>query len=150
MQGLEQRWAASAVTDCARKKGRVPMTTPLARATRRRTPSPSGAKSALESFAPHERGTRPLDCHLPSLLQAHVREPAALLARKLKVPRTTVIARIARPEHDGVATGHGVWLGRALEEALVHAFCGLSVAALERLPEVEELSTVRGPFVDAP
>ncbi|MDM0076300.1 Lrp/AsnC family transcriptional regulator [Variovorax sp. J2P1-59] len=95
------------------------------------------------------------DRHLLSLLQANAREPAALLARKLGVARTTVVARIARLERDGVISGYGVRLGQRLEQAAVRAYCGLSVApkmgsavvrALERLPEVEELSAVSGQF----
>lgn len=102
-----------------------------------------------------DAGLDPLDRHLLSLLQANAREPAAMLARKLKIPRTTVVARIARLERDGVVAGYGVRLGRLLEEAPVRAFCGLSVAArsataviqtLERMPEVEELSAVSGQF----
>lgn len=95
------------------------------------------------------------DRHLLSLLQADAREPAALLARKLGVARTTVVARIARLERDGVIAGYGVRLGQPLEQAAVRAYCGLSVAprmsaavvrALERLPEVEELSAVSGQY----
>ena len=95
------------------------------------------------------------DRHLLSLLQANAREPAALLARKLGVARTTVVARIARLERDGVIAGYGVRLGPRLEQAAVRAYCGLSVAprmgtavvrALERLPEVEELSAVSGQY----
>lgn len=95
------------------------------------------------------------DRHLLSLLQANARESAALLARKLGVARTTVVARIARLEREGVIAGYGVRLGQRIEQAAVRAYCGLSVAprmggavvrALERLPEVEELSAVSGQF----
>lgn len=95
------------------------------------------------------------DRHLLSLLQANARESAALLARKLGVARTTIVARIARLEREGVIAGYGVRLGKRLEEAAVRAYCGLSVApkmgatvmrALERLPEVEEVSAVSGQF----
>ncbi|MDM0022967.1 Lrp/AsnC family transcriptional regulator [Variovorax sp. J31P216] len=95
------------------------------------------------------------DRHLLSLLQADARAPAALLARKLGVARTTVVARIARLEREGVIAGYGVRLGPRLEEAAVRAYCGLSVApktgaavvrALTRLPEVEELSAVSGQY----
>lgn len=95
------------------------------------------------------------DHHLLSLLQANARESAALLARKLGVARTTVVARIARLEREGVIAGYGVRLGQRIEQAAVRAYCGLSVAprmgsavvrALERLPEVEELSAVSGQF----
>ena len=95
------------------------------------------------------------DRHLLSLLQAYAREPAAMLARKLRVARTTVVARIARLEREGVIAGYGVRLGQRLEQAAVQAYCGLSTApkmgtgivrALERLPEVEEISAVSGQF----
>ena len=95
------------------------------------------------------------DRHLLSLLQANAREPAATLARKLKLARTTVVARIARLEREGVIAGYGVRLGQRLERAAVRAYCGLVVApktgaavvrALELLPEVEELSAVSGPY----
>ncbi|HEY2254638.1 MAG TPA: Lrp/AsnC family transcriptional regulator [Variovorax sp.] len=96
-----------------------------------------------------------IDRHLLSLLQANAREPAALLARKLGLARTTIVARIARLERDCVIAGYGVRLGKRLEEAAVRAYCGLSVApkkgsavvrALERLPEVEEVSAVSGQY----
>jgi DNA-binding Lrp family transcriptional regulator len=96
-----------------------------------------------------------LDRHLLTLLQANAREPAANLARKLKVARTTVVARIARLERDGIVSGYGVRLGQRLEQAAVRAFCGLSVnaksapviiKALGRLPEVEEVWAVSGQF----
>lgn len=95
------------------------------------------------------------DRHLLSLLQANAREPVANLARKLKIARTTVAARIARLEREGVVAGYGVRLGQPLEQAAVRAWCGLSVnakqatavlQALERLPEVEELCAVSGAF----
>ncbi|HSV46438.1 MAG TPA: Lrp/AsnC family transcriptional regulator [Ramlibacter sp.] len=96
-----------------------------------------------------------LDRHLLSLLQSNAREPAALLARKLKIARTTVVARIARLEREGVIAGYGVRLGRKLEQAAVRAFCGISVnaknaslviKALSHFPEVEEVSAVSGQY----
>ena len=96
-----------------------------------------------------------LDRHLLALLQANAREPAANLARKLKIARTTVVARIARLEREGIVAGYGVRLGQQLDQAAVRAFCGLSVnakaapaviKALERMPEVEEVWAVSGQF----
>ena len=96
-----------------------------------------------------------LDRHLLALLQANARESAANLARKLKIARTTVVARIARLEREGIVAGYGVRLGQRPEQAAVRAFCGLSVnaksasaviRALERLPEVEEVWAVSGQF----
>ena len=96
-----------------------------------------------------------LDRQLLALLQADARAPTAELARRLKVARTTVVARIARLEREGVVAGYGVRLGRRLEESAVRAFCGLSVQArsagavikaLERMPEVEGAWAVSGEF----
>ena len=93
------------------------------------------------------------DRQLLALLQANARASAAELARKLGIARTTVVARIARLERDGVVAGNGVRLGQRLEQAAVRAWCGLNVQprsnaavlrALERLPEVEEVCTVSG------
>ena len=100
-------------------------------------------------------GLDDLDRHLLSLLQANARDPAASLGRKLKIARTTVVARIARLEREGVVAGYGVRLGQKLEHAAVRAICGIRVdakrapaviRALERIPEVEELSAVSGQF----
>ena len=49
--------------------------------------------------------TDDLDQQLISLLQANARTPTADLARKLAVARTTVVARLARLERDGVIVG---------------------------------------------
>jgi DNA-binding Lrp family transcriptional regulator len=96
-----------------------------------------------------------IDRHLLSLLQANAREPVATLARKLGVARTTIVARIARLERNGVVAGYGVRLGKAVQEASVRAYCAIGVRpktsiavikALSRLPEVEEVSAVSGAF----
>ncbi len=95
------------------------------------------------------------DGQLLALLQANAREPVASLARRLGVARTTVIARIAKLERDGVIGGYGVRLGKQLEDASVHAYCELRVlpkaapaviAALKAMPQVQELSAVSGQF----
>ena len=96
-----------------------------------------------------------LDRQLLAFLQANARAPTAELARSLKVARTTVVARIARLEREGVVAGYGVRLGQRLDEPGVCAFCGLSVQArgasallkaLERMPEVEGAWAVSGEF----
>ena len=95
------------------------------------------------------------DRHLLSLLQANAREPVATLARVLGLARTTVVARLARLERDGVVAGYGVRLGNAMEAASVRAYCSINVKpktgvavieALKRLPEIEEVSAVSGAF----
>ncbi|MEO8278401.1 MAG: Lrp/AsnC family transcriptional regulator [Ideonella sp.] len=96
-----------------------------------------------------------LDRRLLALLQANAREPAAELARRLNLARTTVVARIARLERIGIVAGYGVRLGQRLENSGLRAFCGLAVGAkdaaaamraLEWIPEVEEVWAVSGPF----
>lgn len=96
-----------------------------------------------------------LDRHLLALLQANARAPTAELARRLKVARTTVVARIARLEREGVVAGYGVRLGQRVAQAAVCAFCALRVQArgasaviraLERMPEVQGAWAVSGEF----
>ena len=53
-----------------------------------------------------------LDRDLITLLQANARESTANLARKLGIARTTVVARLARLERDGVIVGYTARLGR--------------------------------------
>ena len=96
-----------------------------------------------------------IDRQLLSLLQTNAREGTALLARKLGLARTTVVARIARLERSGVVAGYGVRLGARLDASTVRAWCSLSVLpqtaptvlrALGAMPEVEEVSAVSGQF----
>lgn len=96
-----------------------------------------------------------LDRHLLSLLQSNARESTAMLARKLKIARTTVVARISRLEREGVIAGYGVRLGQKLEHSVVRAVCGIRVnaknapiiiKAIAFLPEVEELFAVSGQY----
>lgn len=97
----------------------------------------------------------PTDRQLLGLLQANAREATATLARRLGLARTTVVARIARLERDGVIAGYGVRPGTRMETATVRAWCSLSVQpkaapavlrTLAALTEVEEVSAVSGPF----
>ena len=95
------------------------------------------------------------DRELLSLLQANARESTATLARRLGLARTTVVARIARLEREGIVAGYGVRLGTRIDATTVRAWCSLSVLpktapavlrALDAMPEVEEVSAVSGPF----
>ena len=63
-----------------------------------------------------------LDQQLLSLLQANAREGTAELARRLGLARTTVVARIARLEREGVVAGYGVRLGQRLAGSAVRAW----------------------------
>lgn len=94
-----------------------------------------------------------LDRELLALLSTNARESAAHLARRLKVARTTVLARIARLEKSGVVAGYGVRFGAAVREQGLAAYVGIAVEpragpqvlrALERLPEVEHVAAVSG------
>lgn len=97
----------------------------------------------------------PTDWQLIHLLQQNARESTAALARKVGLARTTVVVRLARLERDGVILGYSLRLGCALEEKVVRAYCALSVLprnsasvirALEKMIEVEEVSSVSGQF----
>ncbi|MFN3376478.1 MAG: Lrp/AsnC family transcriptional regulator [Burkholderiaceae bacterium] len=95
------------------------------------------------------------DRHLLALLQANAREGTAQLARRLGLARTTVVARIARLERQGIIAGYGVRMGARMDQGTVRAWCSLSVLprtapmvlrALDAMPEVEEVSAVSGAF----
>ena len=96
-----------------------------------------------------------LDRQLISLLQANARESTAKLARKLGVARTTVVARLARLEREAVIVGYTLRLGQHADRPPVRAHVGITVlprsgpavvAALGKLPELVQLSSVSGEF----
>ncbi len=96
-----------------------------------------------------------LDRDLLALLQANARESAANLARKLGVARTTVLARLARLEREGVIVGYTVRLGHDGADRAVQAYVGITtepkkakdvVRKLSRLPELRQLCSVSGEF----
>jgi DNA-binding Lrp family transcriptional regulator len=96
-----------------------------------------------------------LDRRLTLLLQANARESTALLARKLGVARTTVVARLARLEASGRIVGYTARLGGVDEGRSVQAFVGISVSPkagrevvkrLSELPELRQLASVSGEF----
>ncbi len=95
------------------------------------------------------------DRQLLRLLQTNARASTAHLARQMDLARTTVVARIARLEQEGIIAGYGVRLGPRMEQASVRAYCGIRVQpktatsvmqALNRLTEVEEVSAVSGQY----
>lgn len=96
-----------------------------------------------------------IDRQLLRLLQTNARASTAHLARQMDLARTTVVARIARLEQEGVIAGYGVRLGPKLEQSAVRAYCGIRVQpktapavmqSLSRLTEVEEVSAVSGQY----
>lgn len=95
----------------------------------------------------------PLDRDLLALLQADARRSTAQLARQLGIARTTVVARLARLERDGVVVGYTVRLGQEAERPAVMAHVGITlqpkrgrevVDQLKRLPELQQLLSVSG------
>jgi DNA-binding Lrp family transcriptional regulator len=96
-----------------------------------------------------------LDRRLIALLQADARTSAADLARRLGVARTTVLARIARLERQGVITGYTVRLAVDESERGVEAYVGITTEPksardvtlrLAALPELRQLCSVSGEF----
>lgn len=96
-----------------------------------------------------------LDRRLLALLQADARRPAADLARALGVARTTVLARLARLEKQGVIVGYTVRLGAEDGERGVQAYVGISTEPragalvtqrLATIPELRQLVSVSGEF----
>jgi len=95
------------------------------------------------------------DRELIALLQANARESTANLARKLGVARTTVVARLARLEAEGVLVGYTAKLGSDAADRGVQAFVGITVQPkagrevvkrLSGLPELRQLASVSGEF----
>ncbi|MDE2146131.1 MAG: Lrp/AsnC family transcriptional regulator [Burkholderiales bacterium] len=96
-----------------------------------------------------------LDRRLLALLQANARASATELARALGVARSTVLARQARLERQGVIVGYTVRLAQAEAGAGVQAYVGISTAPkaaalvtqrLAALPELRQLCSVSGEF----
>jgi DNA-binding Lrp family transcriptional regulator len=96
-----------------------------------------------------------LDRRLLALLQADARAPAAELARRLAVARTTVLARLARLEKQGVIVGYTVRLAAQEGQRGVEAYVGISTEPragalvtqrLASLPELRQLCSVSGEF----
>ena len=67
------------------------------------------------------------DRNLIALLQANARESTAHLARQLGIARTTVVARLARLERDGVVVGYTARLGQDEQRPGVIAHVGIAV-----------------------
>jgi DNA-binding Lrp family transcriptional regulator len=95
------------------------------------------------------------DRALIALLQVDARSSTADLARKLGLARTTVVARLARLERDGVIVGYSVRLASDQDDSGVQAYVGLNVNAkqartlllrLSALPELRQLVSVSGEF----
>lgn len=96
-----------------------------------------------------------IDIALLALLRDDARTPAAELARRLQLSRTTVQSRIERLERRRVIAGYTVVVPDELEAGLVRAHVLITLApkrsgaievALRKIPEVRVLHSVSGPF----
>ncbi len=94
-----------------------------------------------------------LDRSILALLGADARISVATLARRLKVARSTIQARLERLETSGVIAGYTVKLGEAAREGRIRATVLLQVepraqagilTRLKSIPEVERLHTTSG------
>jgi len=95
------------------------------------------------------------DARLLALLRANAREPAASLARKLGLARSTVQERIARLERDGVIKGYTVRMSEEAQAKKLRAIVMMTADAraadrvtgeLKKMPEVLSLSAVSGAY----
>ncbi len=96
-----------------------------------------------------------LDRNVLTLLGADARMSVATLARRLKVARSTVQARLERLETTGVIAGYTLKLGEAARQGRLRASVLLTIepraqaAILQRLkalPEIERVFTTSGRF----
>jgi DNA-binding Lrp family transcriptional regulator len=95
------------------------------------------------------------DRELLALLREDARAPTALLARKLKLSRTTVQSRMERLQRQRVIAGYTITVPDEIEASLVRAHVLITLVpkqsatieqALRRIPEVRVLHSVSGPF----
>ena len=98
---------------------------------------------------------REKDAELIALLKSNAREPAASLARKLGLARSTVQERIARLEREGAISGYTVKLSDEAEAKRLRAIVMISAdpkqadrvaAELRKMTEVHSLSAVSGAY----
>lgn len=94
-----------------------------------------------------------LDRAIVGLLSGDARMSLAVLARKLKVARSTAQARLERLETTGVIAGYTVKLGEAARAGRLRATVLLEIELraqptilhrLKSIPEVERISTTSG------
>ena len=89
----------------------------------------------------------PKDRQLVELLRLNARTSTAALARKLGVARSTVKARLARLEADGVIAGYTVRLGQTPERPAITAHVLLEASAKRAdalMRELKAVSAIRG------
>lgn len=96
-----------------------------------------------------------LDRSVLSLLGADARMSVATLARRLKVARSTIQARLERLETGGIIAGYTLKLGEAARQGRLRASVLLTIepraqagilTRLKSIPEVERVFTTSGRF----
>ena len=96
-----------------------------------------------------------LDRSIVALLGADARTSVATLARRLRVARSTIQARLERLETGGIIAGYTLKLGEAAREGRLRASVLLSIepraqaailSRLKAIPEVERVFTTSGRF----
>jgi DNA-binding Lrp family transcriptional regulator len=96
-----------------------------------------------------------LDRNILGLLGADARMSVATLARRMKVARSTIQARLERLETTGVIAGYTLKLGEAAREGRIRASVLLTIepraqanilSRLKAIPEVERVFTTSGRF----
>jgi DNA-binding Lrp family transcriptional regulator len=96
-----------------------------------------------------------LDRNIIGLLGADARTSVATLARKMKVARSTIQARLERLETSGMIAGYTLKLGEAAKEGRLRASVLVTIEPraqagilirLKSIPEVERVFTTSGRF----
>ena len=96
-----------------------------------------------------------LDRNVLTLLGADARMSVATLARRLKVARSTIQARLERLETGGIIAGYTLKLGEAARQGRLRASVLLTIepraqaailTRLKSIPEVERVFTTSGRF----
>lgn len=100
-----------------------------------------------------DRALDDLDRAMLGLLSADARISVATLARRLKVARSTIQARLERLETGGVIAGYTVKLGEAARQGRIRATVLLTIepraqpailTRLKAIPEIERVHTTSG------
>ena len=96
-----------------------------------------------------------LDRNILSLLSADARMSVATLARRLKVARSTIQARLERLETGGIIAGYTLKLGEEARQGRLRASVLLTIepraqaailTRLKSIPEIERVFTTSGRF----
>lgn len=96
-----------------------------------------------------------LDRNILGLLSADARMSVATLARRLKVARSTIQARLERLETGGIIAGYTLKLGEEARQGRLRASVLLTIepraqaailSRLKSIPEVERVFTTSGRF----